>query len=270
MTMKMVFNECSLTPARTKNSRLAADWMRELIDVLKLARSMACGGSFVVLCTTELKSMEIMKGYSFGEWLNDADPGTKGAVTALLTRQSNHVFPAHDLKYEFKLYGRLRVLGLGTAHLEKCMAVSLPSHRRWIEHHEITLHGYELDENGELMSPAEFHVRHASTAAHMQRFALVWRQSDKHRPGGHGTLMPLTDETAQKLLNCSVQAEGAGQRYGYDNDTLYEFQDDCAGGYHGYPITIQDLREAGKHQAVLELLHKAGRMNESQYNALIK
>jgi hypothetical protein len=267
MTMKMVFNERSLTPARAKDSRLAAAWMRELIGVLKAAKEIACGGSFVVLTSPEFKQMEVMRNYYVGEWLCDVDYETRTAFLAFFA-----VFKfiaVHDLHVEFKLHNKCPVIGLGIAHLESCIAVSLPSRPRWTEHSEITLHGYELDENGDLMPPVIYLVRHASTAVHMQRFALVWRQSDKHRPGGQGTNMLLSADAAQKILNCSVQVEGESQRYGYENGTLYEFQDDNAGSFHGYPITVQDLREAGKHQAVLGLLRDAGRMSESDYKTLI-
>ena len=70
--------------------------------------------------------------------------------------------------------------------------------------------------------------------------------------------MPLTDIVAQKVLNCSVQVDGETQRYGFYDGTLYEFPSDNAGGYHGYPITLEDLHNAGKHQPVLRLLHGRG------------
>lgn len=266
--MKMVFNERSLTPARAKDSRAAVAWMRELIGVLKAAKAMACGGSFVVLTSPEFRQMEVMRAYYVQEWLRDVDYETRTAFLAFFA--VFRFIPVHDLRVEFKLHDKCPVIGLGIAHLESCIAISLPSRPRWVEHNEIILHGYELDENGDLMPPVFVVVRHASTAVHMQRFALVWHQSEKHRPGGQGTPMLLSDEAAQKILNCSVQVEGESQRYGYENGALYEFQDDNAGSFHGYPIKIQDLREAGKHQAVLELLCKAGRISESEYNHLIK
>ena len=46
MTMKLVFNECSLAPQRAKDVYRAREWMKQLLETLKGAKSMACGGSF--------------------------------------------------------------------------------------------------------------------------------------------------------------------------------------------------------------------------------
>ena len=268
MTMKMVFNELSLTPARTKNSRLAAAWMRELIGVLKAARAMACEGSFVVLTSPDFKQMEIMRGYYIQEWLKDADPDSRAAFLAFFA--VFRFIPVHDLQVEYRLHDRCPLVGLGIAHREDCIAVSLPSRPRWTAYREIRLHLHELDEHGDMIPAVLCYVRHASGASHMQNFALVWQQIDKHRLViGWGTIMPLDDATAQKVLNCSIQIEDHSQRYGYHDRTLYEFQYDNAGSYHGYPVEVQDLREAGKHHAVLGMLRDEGRLTEAEFTALI-
>jgi RHS repeat-associated protein len=93
--------------------------------------------------------------------------------------------------------------------------------------------------------------------------AFRYAPSDKHRPGGWGTLMDLDDETAGRVLNESV--EGGKQRYGVYNGKIYEFQPDNVGGYHGYPIPgteapIQVLRKFLQDKLI----------NNALYNRLLK
>jgi hypothetical protein len=60
--------------------------------------------------------------------------------------------------------------------------------------------------------------------------------SPKHGPGGWGTPMDLGDAEAQEVLNNGTQS--GKQIYGFSQRTgsVYEFQPDNVGGYHGYPI----------------------------------
>ena len=63
--------------------------------------------------------------------------------------------------------------------------------------------------------------------------------SPKHLPGGWGALMDLDDQVAQNVLDTGV---GAGKRiYGYHNGRYYEFMNDNAGGFHGYPVNEVEL-----------------------------
>jgi len=63
--------------------------------------------------------------------------------------------------------------------------------------------------------------------------------SPKHASGGWGTLMDVDDETAQKILDMGVMS--GKQVYGYHNRKFYQFQPDNAGGYHGYPVSGNDI-----------------------------
>ncbi len=59
--------------------------------------------------------------------------------------------------------------------------------------------------------------------------------SPKHNPlGGWGSPMDLDDETAQRVLDRGVRYRR--QIYGYHDGKFYVFQNDNAGGYHGYLI----------------------------------
>jgi hypothetical protein len=63
--------------------------------------------------------------------------------------------------------------------------------------------------------------------------------SPKHAPGGWGTLMDLSNEVAQAVLDKGIV--GGRQIYGYYDGKFYEFQSDNAGGFHGYPIPPNEV-----------------------------
>lgn len=58
--------------------------------------------------------------------------------------------------------------------------------------------------------------------------------SPKHLRGGWGTLMDLDDQVAQGVLDQGIVS--GKQIYGYHDGKYYEFKNDNAGGFHGYPI----------------------------------
>lgn len=71
---------------------------------------------------------------------------------------------------------------------------------------------------------------------------LRWRYvlSPKHAPGGWGTLMDLTDDVAQSVLDRGIPSDR--RIYGYHAGRFYEFKSDNAGGFHGYPVRSDEVR----------------------------
>lgn len=63
--------------------------------------------------------------------------------------------------------------------------------------------------------------------------------SPKHAIGGWGTLMDLSDEIAQAVLDKGIVS--GRQIYGYFEGKFYEFQSDNAGGFHGYPVAQNEV-----------------------------
>ncbi len=63
--------------------------------------------------------------------------------------------------------------------------------------------------------------------------------SPKHAVGGWGTLMDLSDQVAQTVLDKGVV--NGRQIYGYFEGKFYEFQSDNAGGFHGYPVSLNEV-----------------------------
>jgi hypothetical protein len=63
--------------------------------------------------------------------------------------------------------------------------------------------------------------------------------STKHASGGWGTLMDLSDEVAQAVLDKGIVS--GRQIYGYFEGKFYEFQSDNAGGFHGYPVSLDEV-----------------------------
>ena len=120
-----------------------------------------------------------MHGYYIQEWLKDVDPDTRNAFLAFFA--VFRYIPEHDQQYEFKLFKRFRVIGLGIAHLESCFAISLPTRPRW-NTHELEIEKFAMDERGEILPSVSCKIRHACTSVHMERHSPKWRQIDKHRP----------------------------------------------------------------------------------------
>ncbi|MGV9860464.1 hypothetical protein ACWDTD_17680 [Gordonia sp. NPDC003425] len=111
-------------------------------------------------------------------------------------------------------------------------------------------------------------------AASLEHIAMLVAQTDddndpryvpspKHDPstpdhGRRGTPMDLSDEEAQQVLDESI-ASGR-RRYGTSDDRLYEFKDDNAGGWHGYPVTPQEIPNS-----VLKKMMEDGLITKRQY-----
>lgn len=265
--MQVVFNECSLRPSRSKNVHEAREWMRQMLSVLREVRSAACDEKVELRVHAELRQMEIMKGYFFGPYLNDLNMDERRAFLTLATRRS--YIP--NVVNEFKYRDKITVIGLGYAALEDLLAIGFASRPRWNrrESARIALIRYELDPTGGNIIKTACEARYVCHPSHFAGFVLKWSPSPKHAPSGRGTPMDLDDATAQRVLNCSVQIAGDKQRYGYYSGKLYEFQPDGVGGYHGYPIKMVDLRQAGKHKQVLDLLLAQGAISQHDYAAWI-
>lgn len=96
-------------------------------------------------------------------------------------------------------------------------------------------------------SVERFEIPNFSTVSQVNALRLCYRaNSKKHHLNSKGkrSVMDLTDEVAEELLNRSIQADGKKQRYAVEADVMYEFQPDGAGGYHGYRVEReQELME---------------------------
>jgi len=94
---------------------------------------------------------------------------------------------------------------------------------------------FSLD--GKLFQDIEIiNLTDASQVSKLRRRYVV---SPKHVSRGWGTLMDIDEETAQKILDMGVMS--GKQVYGYHNRKFYQFQPDNAGGYHGYPVSGNDI-----------------------------
>ncbi|MDH2433499.1 S-type pyocin domain-containing protein [Pokkaliibacter sp. MBI-7] len=92
---------------------------------------------------------------------------------------------------------------------------------------------------------------------------LTYSASPKHAKGGWGTYMDLDDDTAQRVLNESIQ--GGKQRYSYYDGKVYEFQPDNTGTWHGYPIPGNEAPAS-----ILRSFRDSGKISNSEYNKLLK
>ena len=107
---------------------------------------------------------------------------------------------------------------------------------------EFSKHPLTVLVDGEIQSVPNF-----SAVCQVEALRLIYKANDeKHHPNSYGrrSVMDLPESEAEALLNKSVPADGKKQRYGVLADTLYEFQPDGTGAYHGYRIERdQELME---------------------------
>jgi hypothetical protein len=184
MKAKLVFNDLSITPAKTESE--AREWFTEMItavaDLIKKG-----------ICTTEINSninlddFLLTDDYGFIEWRYDdkVNRDTRLLASQLLTRKpvqaSLQVFEKafDDFKSsEFKLkeYSHIESIALGVALLHDGIAVSLPSKPLWCQSHiEIIQRLY--DENLENPDETFFRIRQVSRPNHVDIVIRDWRRS---------------------------------------------------------------------------------------------
>ncbi len=85
----------------------------------------------------------------------------------------------------------------------------------------------------------DIEITNLTDAGQARKLRRRYVASPKHTIGGWGTLMDLADEVAQLVLNKGILS--GKQIYGYHNGKFYQFQPDNAGGYHGYPVSSNDI-----------------------------
>ena len=104
-----------------------------------------------------------------------------------------------------------------------------------------------------------FDIPNFSTLRQVEALKLVYSPNDKkHHPNSTGERAPmdLSPLAAEELLNCSIQADGKKQRYAVAEDTVYEFQPDGTGAYHGYRVE----REQELMEVPLDVRERLGRI----------
>jgi hypothetical protein len=80
----------------------------------------------------------------------------------------------------------------------------------------------------------------------------TYRPSQKHQTGGFGTIMDLTDSTAQQVLDHGVPH--GRQIYGFYNGRYYEFQPERLLIFHGYPISESAVPALAKRELIRQQL----------------
>ncbi|EFO79004.1 YD repeat-containing protein [Oscillochloris trichoides DG-6] len=108
-----------------------------------------------------------------------------------------------------------------------------------------------------------FFVGDEGWLVHNEGCGRKYSPTRKHKPGGWGTEMDLSDDVAQEVLNQGLP--GGRQIYGYHNGKIYEFQPDNQGGYHGYPVSGTEAPPS-----VLKELLASGKISRAEYNRLRK
>ncbi|WP_013325286.1 hypothetical protein [Gloeothece verrucosa] len=80
-------------------------------------------------------------------------------------------------------------------------------------------------------------IENLTDVAQANKIRRCYVPSPKHKRGGSGTYMDLTDVEAQAALDKGLPS--GKQIYSFYNNKYYVFQNDNAGGFHGYPVDRQ-------------------------------
>jgi hypothetical protein len=80
----------------------------------------------------------------------------------------------------------------------------------------------------------EIEITNLTHVSHAKKLRPRYVPRPKHAQGGFGTLMDLSDEVAQAVLEKGIVS--GRQIYGYYDGNFYEFQFDNFVGFHGYPV----------------------------------
>lgn len=85
----------------------------------------------------------------------------------------------------------------------------------------------------------EIIIKNLTHVIHAKELRRFYVPSRKHAPGGWGTLMDLSDEVAQVVLDKGIV--NGRQIYGYYEGKFYEFKSDNFAGFHGYPVDENEV-----------------------------
>jgi hypothetical protein len=134
----------------------------------------------------------------------------------------------------------------GAAHLNGCLA-SLPD--------TVSLSGpnisVEFSEDGNALRAANL-SNFIDVEGLTNGLWLKYAPIPKHAAGGWGTLMDLTPNVAEQVLNRGFVGPNGRQVYCCHQGRLFEFQHDNVGTFHGYPVrgaevpsrTLREMRDA--------------------------
>ena len=258
--MDILINERSFVGQATAHT--ATDLMRQLAETIDALRPSLCGDRQLVHST--LAQRRLTATLTLFEWLfNQHDPRVQSFRVFLIVslRKGPFVDTLLDMVEHLCEYNAEDATGssiAGAAHLGGVL-VSLSGCANYIDAHLTVLY---VAHDGSVEQRA---IRHFVTPQAARRSRRRYVPNPKHHPThahGDATAMPLDtaydpmddakqarlrdfdqdlpDTEAQRLLDC---AEPGGKQFyarSYEArrrvETFYEFQDDNAGGFHGYPV----------------------------------
>jgi hypothetical protein len=256
MVSQLVFNPQSVPAKIPYNAQLAQESLQKLIVLLKIAHR-ECQVKHIYFDKTRFNGL-FMDGYSFAEWLNLANSTERTLILSLMLNKATPKMPdwiglktkrlAEDYCFDELVWG--------LAYFFDFVLFSLATHEKW--HTELfECEYFDLTKDDDTTKRAV--MRHASTAYHLRQHKRIYYCHPKHchqlpHTGMRGTKMDLTEQDAESVLREAVKVPQKKQLYGYSKKTgsLYEFQPETPQGekplmgeqnrYHGYPITIQEMK----------------------------
>jgi hypothetical protein len=236
--MDVLINEFSFS-GQAQSSQNATELMIQLKEVLETIAPMLGEGKRYVRRNV-LPTQMLYQGLTVREWINRGSNVTKDLRTFYLVVIGNNpdieallfdVAPNHLCTFQGNNVAFSSIAG--GAHLDGVLACLDQSP-------EFSTDSIQVEYSPDASQVVQKNVATIFTAQQVWRnYRPRYAPSSKHAPGGQGTFMDLNDRVAQSVLDQGVAA--GKQIYGYHNGKYYEFQNDNAGGFHGYPVGEMEL-----------------------------
>ncbi|GAB4291380.1 MAG: hypothetical protein Fur0025_26530 [Oscillatoriaceae cyanobacterium] len=238
--MHFVINELSFIGQANTNYE-ADDLMKVLLDVVKELEPIRGDDPIQVHSSFARRKLSVnlmVKDWLY-EKLKSASPTDKDRLVSLVTIMTKWPFIDKTLDDALAFwechFNQQDVSGsslAGAAYL-KATLISLQKSPEFADEYILVI--FSTDGN----NYDNIEILNLTTASKAKKLRPRYVPSPKHAPGGWGTLMDITDEEAQAILDTGI-ASGK-QIYAYYQGKYYEFQDDNAGGFHGYPVDSREV-----------------------------
>jgi len=215
MSRELFFNELSGTRVATLHE--AREMMKALIDTIQAARR-AGGKGF--RADRDLGMLEISEGYLVRDWRND-NAVSRELQTAWRGIQAKFPLLRTDVPPEERdrllggecSFEGTRAAGLGAAVQLGGLAISMPSHERWLRS-RLQAVLTELSEDD--VAPSEVEIRHAAVVVHVEEHR-EWLRPPPYDPIDARDLWEKRAELYPALVFCT-HVEKALEAFGSGTD----------------------------------------------------
>lgn len=243
--MRVIINELSFI-GQAKDNYEADELMKVLVDVVKELEPILVGGDQIQVHSC-FASRQISLDCSVSQWFsqnfrsyeNSKSENDKTVARLLVRILRKGPFIDRTLAQSLDSwechFNQQDVSGssLAGAAYFKAALISLPNAPEFAVEHILV----RFSTDGKVCE--DRNILNLTAVSQASKLRPRYVPSPKHAPGGWGTLMDLSDEDAQKVLDKAIPS--GRQYYGYHQGKFYEFQSDNADGFHGYPVDRSEV-----------------------------